>query len=186
MVTVLALLVGMVGTSAAAHSKKATASTSKGKSKGKGKRGPRGPQGPAGPAGPKGAAGATGATGAQGSQGIQGIQGVPGSAKAWAEVSNAGEVLKSSGNVNVTKPSAGTYCVAASGHPSSGAVGLATLDYSDDPVIGIDTINVASGTAHNSCPSPSTEFQVHTYQLSVVGGSLVETLTDLGFAFMIP
>jgi hypothetical protein len=185
-VTVLALLVGMVGTSAAAHSKKATASATKGNSKGKGKRGLRGPQGPKGDTGATGATGAAGVAGAQGLPGVQGPPGPAGSAKAWVNVAGNGNIIKSSGNVKVTHAGTGRYCIAVAGYGTSNAVGLATLDWSDPNVLGRSSIMVSEGTPSNGCTSSTTEFEVFTWNQIISGTEISWEGEDLGFAFMIP
>jgi hypothetical protein len=75
----------------------------------------RGNRGPAGPPGAPGAPGTPGAPGAPGTPGSPGAPGAPGTAKAYADITAAGEVEAefSSGfsGAEVSNPAAGTYCI---------------------------------------------------------------------------
>jgi hypothetical protein len=112
---------------------------------------------------------------------------VPGSAKAWALVSSAGTIIRSSGNLTVIHKGTGLYCVRVTGYTTQNAAGLATLDWSDPAVGSTDTVMVANQEGFNSCDEPKVEFEVLTWVLSVTATpTLTSNLTNLGFAFMIP
>jgi hypothetical protein len=127
-----------------------------------GRPGPRGTVGPQGPAGPQGAPGA------------------PGSARAWAVVSSGGSLLKGSNIVSVKRVFTGAYCIEPGGGLGpANAAALATLDYSDGPVLTSDNVVIATEEANNGCPSPSTQFVVLTSDFE-------GTAKDDGFDFMVP
>jgi hypothetical protein len=122
------------------------------------------------PAGPQGVAGP---------QGAQGPKGDPGSAKAWAVVSNTGQVLKSFNVTGVSRIAQGEYCVAVgNGISTANSAALATLDYSDPEVRISDQVVISNGTEYNDC-SPDSQFEVLT-------GDEEGNLKDDGFAFMVP
>jgi hypothetical protein len=140
----------------------------------RGFRGRTGPQGPAGPQGPQGP---------QGAQGSQGPAGAPGTAKAYAEVLNTGRVVPGHAlniaDANITHGSRGIYCFNLSGIgiTTANAAPVATLDWSDDPVVAGFQVFITGNSAHNGCPAG--QIQVLTFNGS-------NASTDAGFviAFM--
>lgn len=105
--------------------------------------GPVGPQGPAGREGPKG------------------DQGEPGAAKAWAEVSGAGTVLRSSAGVMAFRAAKGTFCVKTSTFDNSNSVATATINDSDlASGIGQGVV-IANTEEFNSCPDGEHYFAVY-------------------------
>jgi hypothetical protein len=160
----IALFVAMSGTGYAATqlvTGEGEATTSKLVKGPRGKRGKRGPAGPAGPAGP------------------QGAQGAPGSAKAWAVVYSAGNLVKGFNIASVSRVGTGLYCIATSnGTNTTNSAALATPDWSDIAVANGDTVQVVSEEAFNGC-SPKTQFEIRTVDSSNVA-------KNLGFDFMVP
>jgi hypothetical protein len=110
------------------------------------------------------ATGAQGATGTPGATGPQGPAGVPGPAGAtgasgpagtvaWAEISNAGAVVNSSGGVSATHVGVGEYCVDTAPFTIANAVAVVTIDNTDAKSDPTSTIAVSEGARFNTCPS---------------------------------
>jgi hypothetical protein len=118
----------------------------------------------------------TALAGGVGPQGPAGAPGAPGTAKAWAEIGNAGEVLRSSGGISATVYAAGVYCVAAGPFTTENSVAVATPDWSDHFVKEGDTVAIANTTAFNECPAG---------QFQVVTSNEKAEAVDFGFTFMI-
>jgi hypothetical protein len=116
-----------------------------------------------GPSGPRGAQGATGDAGANGERGGKGDPGQPGaagSAKAWAEVSSTGVVLRSSPGLTVTRTFKGVYCIdPGNGFNNTNSVGVATIDNSDPATSDIYSMDISDSAEFNDCPAEG-EFEV--------------------------
>jgi Collagen triple helix repeat (20 copies) len=146
-------------------------------------RGPRGFRGKTGPQGPVGPQGPQGPQGTQGPQGPQGAQGPAGTAKAYAEVSGDGTLVRGHAfniaNANVTHTGTGTYCFDLSGIgiTTDNAAPIATLDWSYGPTFLGDQIFVVANSNANGCPAG--QIGVRTYDRT-------STAKDVGFiiAFM--
>jgi hypothetical protein len=130
--------------------------------------------------GPKGTTGDRGPVGPQGTQGKPGPQGDAGTAKAWAEISNAGVVLRSSPNIkiNAFRQAKGVYCVKAEPFNSSNSVALVNLNDSDVATSIGDGVVVANGEEGNVCPEEQSYFAV--YPANQKGES-----KDAGFVILI-
>ncbi len=112
-----------------------------------------------------------------GAQGPQGPKGDPGSAKAWAEVSSGGRVLRSSGGITVEKIDLGFYCVDGGSFTTANSVAVGTLNYSDGST-GLDgQIVIANTSASNICKAG--QFEV------LIGRDSGEP-AGMGFIFVIP
>jgi hypothetical protein len=111
-----------------------------------------GAPGPQGPAGPQGATGATGAAGPKGN---------PGTARAFATVTNAGVVIAArSSNITsaeVTHPATGVYCFDLTGlgidNTNVGGA-VSSPDYNDAATVGGDSTEVNMGTTFGGCAAP--------------------------------
>jgi hypothetical protein len=106
--------------------------------------------------GPKGATGATGPTGPQGPAG-------PG-LLAWAYVNANGTIASSSGNVAVSNPSPGSYCIGVTGGTAHVAV------------VSLDSLENTGGTVQagvfdaSGCPADASDIFVVTRPQSQDGG----------------
>ena len=96
-----------------------------------------------------------------GARGPQGQTGPPGSAKAWAEVSSDGKVVRSFGNVTAfQQKDAGWYCIDAGANTISNSIAVANLNFSDEKTGSDHQILVTTGTKYNDCPDG--QFQILT------------------------
>jgi hypothetical protein len=103
--------------------------------------------------GPAGAQGATGATGAQGPKGDIGLTGAAGSAKAWAEISSTGVVVRSSPGLTVKHEAAGEDCVnPGNGFNNTNSVAVATINNSDPATASNLTMDISNTDDFNDCP----------------------------------
>jgi len=140
-------------------------------------RGPRGFRGRTGPQGP------VGPTGPTGPQGPQGPQGAAGTAKAYAEVSGDGTLVRGHAfniaDAKVTHIGRGVYCFDLSGIgiTTDNAAPIATPDWSYGPTFIGDQVFVVANSNANACPTG--QIGVRTYDTS-------NTAKDVGFiiAFM--
>jgi hypothetical protein len=123
------------------------------------KKGQTGPTGPAGPQGPQGATGATGPVGPQGPQGPAGS-----GLLAWAYVNANGTVASSSGNVTVTNPGPGSYCIGVTG--GTAHVAVASLDSLENTG---GTVQAGVFDA-SGCPANASNIDVITRPQSQDGG----------------
>jgi hypothetical protein len=121
--------------------------------------------------------GMTGPQGAPGAPGAPGPQGAAGSAKAWAEITSAGTVGRTTGLISVTRPTKAYYCITAGPYDSSNSVALATPNYSDAQTSSGDTLVVITTPDFNDCPKG--QFGVRTYDEA-------GNLDIASFIFMIP
>jgi hypothetical protein len=124
-----------------------------------------------------GMTGPQGAPGAAGPQGPAGPQGAAGSAKAWAEITSAGTIGRTTGLISVTRPTKAYYCITAGPFDNSNSVALATPNYSDPETSSGDTLVVITTPSFNDCPKG--QFGVRTYDEA--GSPNIA-----GFVFMIP
>ena len=126
--------------------------------------------------GPRGLTGVQGPPGAPGVAGARGTPGAPGSAKAWARISNTGEVLDSSGNIAATRLSTGRYCISVDPCTTANSVAVASPDFSDAKANAEYRVIVVNGTRNNECPAG---------QFEVTGVRDPNILEDLGFTFIV-
>jgi hypothetical protein len=110
--------------------------------------------------GPKGA---TGDRGPAGPQGNRGVKGDAGTAKAWAEISNAGVVVRFSPGIkiNAFRQAKGVYCVKAEPFNSSDSVAMVNLNDSDVATSIGDGVVVANDEEGNVCPEEQHYFAVY-------------------------
>jgi hypothetical protein len=102
--------------------------------------------------GPTGATGAQGAAGAQGPKGDIGLTGAAGSAKAWAEISSSGVVVRSSPGLTVVHVEPGEYCVnPGNGFNNTNSVAVATINNSDPATESTFTMDISNASAFNDC-----------------------------------
>ena len=113
---------------------------------------------------------------AAGGPGPPGAPGAPGGAKAWAQVTSAGTVLQSSGNVTASNPKTGRYCVAAAPYTPQNSVAVVSPDFSDTTANAEYRVFVVNGTHNNQCP-------LGQWEVSGVHG--VNVLQELGFTFIV-
>ncbi|HEY0280634.1 MAG TPA: hypothetical protein VGC32_20405 [Solirubrobacterales bacterium] len=110
--------------------------------------------GPAGPVGAQGATGPKGDTGSKGDRGEVGLTGAAGSAKAWAEISSTGVVVRSSPGLTVIHKSAGEDCVnPGDGFNNTNSVAVATINNSDPATSSLFTMDISNTSAFNTCPA---------------------------------
>jgi hypothetical protein len=134
-------------------------------------RGQTGPPGVIGPRGPQGVQGVVGA------QGVQGIQGAPGSARAFAVVNAAGQLVVGKGVTSIGHASgSGVYCVALSSGIDARAAMVTpsptgTTTGSDAPAAATDP------TGSNCRPGQA---EVVTYDATAGG------VQDDGFVMLVP
>jgi hypothetical protein len=119
----------------------------------------------------------TGPQGVPGPQGLPGAPGAPGSAKAWAEVTSGGTVVRSVGGVVARQQTKAYYCLTAASLNTENAIALATLNYADAQTSSGDTVVVISAGDFNDCKKG--EFGVRTYDQA-------GNLNIAGFNFLIP
>ena len=101
-----------------------------------------------GPQGPKGD------TGAKGDRGETGLTGAAGSAKAWAEISSTGVVVRSSPGLTVVHVEPGEYCVnPGNGFNNTNSVAVATINNSDPATESSFTMDISNTSAFNDCPA---------------------------------
>ena len=147
--------------------------------------------GPAGPAGERGAPGLQGLSGSTGAAGAKGDACAPGTARAYALVSELGALSRAKNIAGVEHAGEGVYCVRLD--PSidaSSAVATVSADFSKvtfGAVVGIDSTGTAAGTG---CVGVPNSIVVVTTQLFLpdvptANAELVEQVQDQGFLIIV-
>lgn len=141
-----------------------------------------------------------------GPQGAQGPAGPSGSARAYGRVNADGTLTNATGNVSVSRPQLGVYCLSVSGVNPSGAALVATVEYNGagqqfgdaqfysanasaaDPV-GLNGSN-AKFANWDSIPNycPAGQFEVRTFEqrMDPFENRFRTSLADASFSFAVP
>jgi hypothetical protein len=131
----------------------------------------RGASGQPGPAGPPGPIGPTGP------------QGPPGVARAFGEVSAAGQLSNSKGDVTVTHVASGRYCLTVSGADPAIETIAVTLNVQSNPDTAPPSEQPGDG---NVCPVGTWEIATGTLTAPSQGGMVAFVNADEPFSFIVP
>jgi hypothetical protein len=144
--------------------------------------GARGEQGPQGEQGAQGEQGPQGEPGPQGEQGIQGVDGVAGTARAYATVRSHVSIpctpncslAQSKGIAQVTRPTAGVYCVSVPGVSAADVSPVASVEYA---FTSLPTANAFVAVDSLRLDCPTSEVNIRTFRR---GSTSVRNAADTG------
>jgi hypothetical protein len=124
----------------------------------------------------------------RGADGPRGPAGSPGTARAYGVVAASGALngSRSSGVASVSKPSAGTYCIAlAAGIDAARTVPVSNVDFADPASSSRDTSQIQSNGA--DCPPGRLEVLIRRIDVTATTPpTTVAHRSDGGFAFVVP